>query len=74
MEDTLTIFDNVAEWDFEKYASVILYLHTYYESYMTLPEKMKMMDVASGEYCRVPVSEDLLKKMEFEETLDEFFG
>lgn len=72
--ETSTIFDNVGEWDFEKYASVILYLNTYYESFMSPAEKLKVTDTYSEEYCRIPVSEELLKKMDFEETLDEFIG
>lgn len=72
--ETSTIFDNVGEWNFEKYTSVILYLNTYYENFMSPAEKLKMTDAYSEEYCRVPVSEELLKKMDFEETLDEFFG
>lgn len=72
--ETSTIFDNVGEWDFEKYASVILYLNTYYENFMSPAEKLKMTDAYSEDYFRVPVSEELLNKMDFEETLDEFFG
>ena len=53
------------EWDFEKYASVILYLNTYYENFMSPAEKLKMTDAYSEEYCRVPVSEELLKKMDY---------
>ena len=71
---TTSIFDNVKEWNFEKYACVILYLNTYYETCMSPAEKLKMADAFSDEYCKIPVSTELLKKMDFDETIDEFYG
>lgn len=73
MMDNDTIFDNVKEWDFEKYATVILYVNTYYEKCMSRSEKIYAMG-EQQEYCKIPVTKELLHKLEIEETLEEFFG
>ena len=72
--ETMAVFDNMNEWDFEKYASVILYLNLYYEKCMTEAERIALAGNDYSDYFTVPVTEELLEKMEFDETLDEFYG
>lgn len=72
--ETMAIFDNMNEWDFEKYASVILYLNTYYEKCMSQADRIALAGNDEIEYYTVPVTVDLLRKLEFDETLDEFYG
>jgi len=71
--DNEKFFNGVEEWDFEKYASVIFYLFTYYEKCMNENEKAYALDT-QNEYSRVPVSPELLEKLGLDETLEEFYG
>lgn len=68
------IFGNVKEWDFEKYAAVIFYLNTYFEKCMDQADKIHAFESGQQDYCSIPVSSELLEKLEFEETLDEFYS
>lgn len=63
--------NEAARWDFEKYESVILYLHAYCEKCMT-PEERRVMESSSDNDFQIPVSSELLQKLDFEESFDEF--
>ena len=72
--DNGNIFGNVKEWDFEKYAGIIIYLNTYFEKCMDRADRIHAFESGQDDYCCIPVSAELLQKMEFEETLDEFYS
>ena len=63
--------NDAARWDFEKYESVILYLHAYCEKRMT-PEERRLMDTSEDNDFQIPVSIELLQELDFEESFDEF--
>ena len=69
--DEMTIFDNSLEWDFEKFTAVICYLQAYYDAY--LADKPEFFNTG-GQLCRIPVTDELLTRMDIEESLDEFHG
>lgn len=71
MNDDLIVFDPAREWDFEKFTTVIFYLQAYYDAY--LKDKPALTGNHDG-YCRIPVSDELLTRMDIEESLDEFYG
>ena len=70
-EDGNMLFDNSGEWDFEKFTTVICYLQAYYDAYLT--DKPEFFNTG-GQLCRIPVTQDLLSRMDIEESLEEFYG
>ena len=59
-------------WDFEKYASVILYINSYYEKYMASRNGQGLLDFEDEVKLGIPVTDKLLAELDMEETLDEF--
>ena len=70
-EDGNMLFDNSGEWDFEKFTTAICYLQAYYDAYLT--DKPEFFNTG-GQLCRIPVTQDLLSRMDIEESLEEFYG
>lgn len=70
-EDGNMLFDNSGEWDFEKFTTIICYLQAYYDAYLT--DKPEFFNTG-GQLCRIPVTQDLLSRMDIEESLEEFYG
>lgn len=71
MIDGLNVFDDTQDWDFEKFTTVIFYLHAYYDAYLS--DKPEFFN-SGGMYCSIPVTDELLTRMDIEESLDEFQG
>ena len=59
-------------WDFEKYASVILYVNAYCEQFMSDEEREALKELPEDIKYGIPVSKELLQQMDLDETLDEF--
>lgn len=70
-EDGNMLFDNSGDWDFEKFTTIICYLQAYYDAYLT--DKPEFFNTG-GQLCRIPVTQDLLSRMDIEESLEEFYG
>ena len=70
-EDGNMLFDNSGEWDFEKFTTMICYLQAYYDAY--LADKPEFFNTG-GQLCRIPVTQELLSRMDIKESLVEFYG
>lgn len=62
----------MVHWDFERYASVILYINAYYERYMASRKKDGLLDLGDDVKLGIPVTSALLTELDIEETLAEF--
>lgn len=59
-------------YDFEKYASVILYINAYCEQHMSPEEIYKLVNQVEDVKYQIPVTQELLRSMDLDETIEEF--
>ena len=62
----------VTGYDFEKYASVILYINAYCEHHMSPEEIYELVNQVDDVKYQIPVTQELLRSMDLDETIEEF--
>ena len=62
----------VTGYDFEKYASVILYINAYCEQHMSPQEINELINQDDSVKYQIPVTQELLRLMDLDETIEEF--
>ena len=63
---------DMMHWDFERYASVILYINGYYEHYMSAEQRATFESLGEDVKFGIPVTKQMLEKLDLDETLEEF--